>query len=168
MIEESSENYNVRAMKKFQVHQLVNFHTSILGTSGSGKTELAKAMFNYAPYSAFFVNTMRHKLEGVPITSENWELAMFAHTQGRTVKAHMAPRVHQDFDDFALEIEEMLGNIKVVQEVLGNKRLFIFVDEIHILFPSLNVLRTLTRIFSHNRTWFTHISMSLISSIVTD
>jgi len=158
MIEESSENYNVRAMKKFQVHQLVNFHTSILGTSGSGKTELAKAMFNYAPYSAFFVNTMRHKLEGVPITSDNWELAMFAHTQGRTVKAHMAPRVHQDFDDFALEIEEMLGNIKVVQEVLGNKRLFIFVDEIQLYSEIDGVIRNLILLGRNYETYIVSIS----------
>jgi len=145
-------------MKKYQVHRLVNFHTSIMGTSGSGKTELAKAIFNYMPHSAFFVNTMRHKLSGVEINKNNWHLAMFAHTQKRTIKVHVSPRVHQDFDDFATEIEEMLHNIKVVQEVLIDQPLFIFIDEIQLYTEIDGVIRDLILLGRNYQTYVVSIS----------
>lgn len=119
-----------RTFTKENIHQTLNFHTSIVGTSGSGKTELAKQMNNYSPESVFFVNTMRHSIRSIPVYPENWSYHLFPHTQGKSIKISIAPKIHQKFDEFALEVDEILNKIITVQEVIQHKRLYIFIDEI--------------------------------------
>lgn len=135
------DNYTVETLQKHQVFKCLTWHTSILGASGSGKSYLAKEIFNYMPYSGLFVNTMQHAVNGIEINLDNWADCMFPHTQGNIVKTKITRKVHQRFDDFSLQTEEIIEVVRTIQEATNGNLFYIFVDEVNFYKAIDNCLR---------------------------
>lgn len=148
----------MKTLGKSQVHKALTFHSMILGASGSGKTELAKAMFHFMPHSAIFINTVRHKLQATELDPGNWATMAFLHTQGRAIKASISPAIHEDFEAFALRVKEYLTFFNIVQEVDHRHPLYLFVDEMKFFESVLPFFRNLTLLGRNYKFWLVSIS----------
>lgn len=144
---------DVLHLSPFELVDFFNFHVSIIGKSGSGKTVLANTAFEQIPNTAIFFNTMGLRgIKGKEVRSlKEFDRCLYEDTfNNKTHKLIISIKLHEDIEDYTVRVLQLVKRIRKLQDrkYVNNikRRVTLFFDEIQYLCEDKEFLKKVKNI----------------------
>lgn len=131
------ETKNVKQVSSQNLTRFLDFHLSIVGGSGSGKTYLSNHSFNILPNTSIFFNVMGLRdIRGTEVqTLEQFDSLLYNDTfHNQTHKIIVSPHIGEDADEYTDRVTRLIKRVRKLQDnkyrLNIKRRITLYFDEV--------------------------------------